>query len=180
MNYNLLILPIALSFPGSHPANALSAPVTSISRETHNKNGGLTFLHYYQPMKTAPQLVKLDIIEKIKSFQSLDNNWDGYGAAVPDSRVVSNSIAFLNSLPQSIVSDINKDNLVPTPYGTVVIDLAFNKELVSIEIGETKIGFFSEFEDGNDIKLEGTLFNQDNLPLELLQAIKRLYKEVVA
>jgi hypothetical protein len=173
-----MALPIAITISGP-PAIHLSVPISSLSGKIQDKSDFESFLEYYKPVKTAPQLIQLDIIEKIKSFHSLNRNWDGYDATNPDIVVINNSIAFINSLPETVVSDINKDNLIPTPYGTVVIDFSKDKELVSVEIGEKKIGFFSEFEDGSDMKMEGVLFNQDKLPFELLGAIKKLYKEAI-
>lgn len=42
-----------------------------------------------------------------------------------------------------------------SPYGTTVIDLNVNRGLISIEIGKTKIGFFTDYEDGINEESDG-------------------------
>lgn len=177
MNYKHLTLPIAITATAANQVAAMAKPVSIGDREEQAKYDVASLSDYALPVKSASEIYILGILDKIKSFEFLDENWDGFGAVAPERGVVNNTIAFISALPQTITSRIKMENLVPTPYGTLVIDMAIKDELISIEVGENKIGFFSEFEDGADIKLKEKLFNQDNLPIELLDAIKKLYKE---
>ena len=105
----------------------------------------------------------------------MQKNWDGYGADAPDEKVINNSILFVNNLPESIQSEIQPEKVVPTPYGTLVFDFEQNQNLISIEVGEKNIGFFSEFSDNKNISLDKVTFNSNNLPIELIKAFRKLY-----
>jgi hypothetical protein len=131
-------------------------------------------LKFIRPIKIDQAI---DITKKITSLSYLENNWDGYGAVSPSKNVLNNAIRFINSLPETVLPEINTESIVPTPYGSIVIDFEKNADLISVELGERKIGFFSEFSEGEDISMEGVLFNQQNLPIELETAFTKLYKK---
>jgi hypothetical protein len=124
------------------------------------------------PVKINP-LAALE--NKIHSIKNLQVNWDGYGADVPDEKVIVNSLSFLNKLPEVIQTEVKPDKILPTPYGTIVFDIERDNSLISIEIGEHKIGFFSEFPDDENFSVDKTVYNENYLPSELLAAFKKLY-----
>lgn len=128
---------------------------------------------YFSPIKTNPLL---DIENKIHSFKSLPTNWDGRGGITPNQNTIKNSLSFISSLPETTFVGLNIDDIVATPYGTIVFDITVNNNLVSVEIGESKIGFFTDFVDGSDVPaLESAIFNQNTLPLELRTALNQLF-----
>lgn len=124
------------------------------------------------PIKTNPVAV---LENKIHSIKSLQNNWDGYGADVPDEKVILNSLSFLNKLPEAIQTEVKPDKILATPYGTIVFDIERDKSLISIEIGENNIGFFSEFSDDENFSVDKIVYNENHLPSELLAAFQKLY-----
>ena len=68
--------------------------------------------------------------------------------------VVNNSYRFVNALVDfGIIPEA--DEISYTAYGNVVMDLDTPRGLVSIEIGKQKIGFFTEFENGEDYASDG-------------------------
>lgn len=68
--------------------------------------------------------------------------------------VVNNSYRFVNALVDfGIIPEA--DEISYTAYGNVVMDLDTPRGLVSIEIGKQKIGFFTEFENGEDFASDG-------------------------
>lgn len=68
--------------------------------------------------------------------------------------VVNNSYRFVNSLVDfGIIPEAHEISY--TAYGNVVMDLEAPRGLVSIEIGQHQIGFFTEYEDGEDFASDG-------------------------
>jgi hypothetical protein len=178
MNKFLFSIPIAITTLTNVPTEC--KPITIKSNSLY-KSEWSALIKHKNDVGTNQYLIKtdpyLEILRRINSLGELTPNWDGHGAIVPDPLVINNVKGFIKSLPESIVPDLQTDDLVATPYGTIVIDFKPKVELVSVEIGEKEIGFFSEFADGNDLSMVGTLFNQDALPPKLLVALNKLYKE---
>lgn len=96
--------------------------------------------------------------QRLSELISLSPDWDGYGAVVPDIATYTTAIDFLKKIDQKTLSYLDEDDIVPTPYGTIVLDFANGQNLVSIEIGENKIGFFTEFSDGKNSESEGDVW----------------------
>jgi hypothetical protein len=118
-----------------------------------------------------------DLEMRINSFLALQDNWDGYGAAAPEEATITNAIKFIQSLPTSIIENVEEDEINASPYGTLVVDFRNSKEeLVSVEIGKNQIGFFSELESGKDLSSNGIIFNENNLPEALIVALKELFR----
>ena len=83
--------------------------------------------------------------------------------------VVNNSYRFVNALVGfGIIPEA--DEISYTAYGNVVMDLEMPRGLVSIEIGQHKIGFFTEFENGEDYASDGIETDFKSVP-EYLKAI---------
>lgn len=115
------------------------------------------------------------IENRLRSFANLGFNWDGYHG-VPPTRSVVNAIQFYRFLPRILQERILTDHISPTPYGTITLEWANGDFFISIEIGENKIGFFSELPDGTSPKLESKEFNENHIPNELVDAFEVLYK----
>ena len=75
----------------------------------------------------------------------------------------------------SIASLLEKDNLAfpavediqVMPYGTIVMDISVPKGIVSVEIGASMLGYFTDFEDGENYGTEGVPFSEKVLPKDL-------------
>lgn len=68
--------------------------------------------------------------------------------------VINNSYRFVNALLDfGIIPEA--DEISYTAYGNIVMDLEAPRGLVSIEIGQHQIGFFTEFEDGENFASDG-------------------------
>lgn len=175
MNFDNLMLPISC-LASVAPQNAtISQLVTSTLPENKSR------MENYQIIQRLSKPVwinpKIELKSVVKGFLSLGDNWDGYGATPLDIQVVINAARLIDALPDSVVTDLTKQSITPTPYGTIVFDWESGNELVSLEIGKTQIGFYSQFADGNNIELETTWFNHNNLPFELIKALNKLYQE---
>jgi|GEM_PF-5942114 len=119
--------------------------------------------------------INVEISKRINEIASLNYNWDGYNAVTPEPIVFLNVYNFLKSLPTYVIGNLNKDEITPTPYGTIVLDWNKNDELVSVEIGETECGFFSEFNDNTNMELDAIPFTKDQIPFQLATAFEKLY-----
>lgn len=87
--------------------------------------------------------------------------------------VVNNSYRFVNALLGfGIIPDV--DEISYTAYGNIVIDLENPRGLVSIEIGQHKIGFFTEFEDGEDYASDGIDTDFKTIPDYLKSVLLKL------
>ena len=62
---------------------------------------------------------------------------------------------------------VDSDDVVLTPYGTVDMDLHTRRGLVSVEIGNSQIGYFTEFEVGGDFSSDGINTTFKEVPAEL-------------
>jgi hypothetical protein len=105
----------------------------------------------------------------------LNDNWDGNGSVAPDAIVFDNAKKFLSELPLSILNELTSSKIVPTPYGTLVFDWEKGFNLVSIEIGNNEIGFFTDFIDGQNAASDGIPINENHFPSALLPAFKKLF-----
>ncbi len=111
--------------------------------------------------------------QRLSALVNLPQDWDGYGASVPDIATYTTAIAFLKKIDQKTLSYLDEDDIVPTPYGTIVLDFSNGENLVSVEIGENKIGFFTEFSDGSNSESDGEDW-RDVVSENLSGALKRL------
>ena len=112
--------------------------------------------------------------QKLSKIYYLPKNWDGYNASVISRTVFDNSCAFLQKIDNSIENLLSEDDIVPTPYGTIVMDFIKDENLVSVEIGEDTIGFFTEFKNDENIEVDSVAFSVNYLHEELYKALKIL------
>lgn len=173
MRLDVLSIPIAITTFVSSPEPISISKTIGKKYQLIENEGKAEEFSYFSPIKTSPLV---DIRNKIQSFKVLSENWDGMGGIVPNLRTINNSLRFINSLPESTYYSLNKDNVIATSYGTIVLDLEVDQNIVSVELGESKIGFFTDFTDGDNLPaLEGVTFNQNVLPIELLSALNKLF-----
>lgn len=88
-------------------------------------------------------------IEKILSFKSLQESWDGFGAMPLEIKSATNAINFLNILSES--QDFNNPtNIFPNPHGTVsLIWENLYSERISLEIGNSSLSYYSLYNRSN-------------------------------
>lgn len=150
-----------------HAGDKILSPV-NISVSEHS--GSLPVIHFLDAVS------HLGVINnRLYEIMQLTDNWDGCGAVPPDVKVTDNAIKFISILPLTFLNDLSGDDITPTPYGTVVFDWRNGEKLISIEIGSEKIGFFTTFNNGNDIESEGINFDDREIPAELMAAFKTFY-----
>lgn len=123
--------------------------------------------------------------ERIDQIENLMENWDGYGAAVPSKIVCDNARTFFQTLIDNNCLIPHYDEISPTPYGSIVIDVYPDKEdedLVSIEIGKHQAGFFTDYQHGINHASDGydtdfksiPYFLNEHINLDLIKMNKSL------
>lgn len=109
---------------------------------------------------------------RVSEIGMLKSNWDGYNAIVPSERVVNNAFRFLDTLSMFGFADIlDPENVVPTPYGTIDMDFETSNGLVSVEIGTSQVGFFTEFLNDEDTLSDGIDTDFKEIPQSLMDAL---------
>jgi len=100
---------------------------------------------------------------------------DGGIAHGPSDAVIANAISFVKGLPayyQKIIDPV--ECITATGHGTITFDWYYRKNLVSVEIGTTKIGWFTELPDGSNPSCNGILL-QDSPPTEVIRCLDAIY-----
>ena len=110
------------------------------------------------------------VLAELESISVLCAGWDGGKTAAPGKKVIDNAKRFVKNLSFCdfrIPSDIE-----PTPYGSVVLNFEDERGLVSVEIGKSKIGWFTDFRDGKNYASDCVKCDFNLIPqaLELLLA----------
>ena len=108
---------------------------------------------------------------RLGEIAHLKDNWDGYGATSPKSTTIRQVMTTLRCFDLNVLQFLEEEDILPTPYGTIVIDLYRGSNRLSIEFGESKIGFFSELVNSQNIESEGVNYDSTKLPNELQKAI---------
>lgn len=165
MNYNTAIYSAALC-----SALVLTTPTNIQSQEQF-----LSAVTEISP-KDYLKPVHYDIYaDRLNIIKNLPDNWDGYGAVRIDVSVYYNVRSFLSELDNFFFNYLKEEDIYCTPYGTVVLDFEKNEEIVSVEVGESKIGFFTEFSDKDlNLKSKGDTFYNKISP-SLQQALIALH-----
>lgn len=112
--------------------------------------------------------------QRIEELRCLPENWDGYNASKIDIETYINSLSFIDCIDTSILNLLSETDITPTPYGTITMNFRKNENVVSVEIGEKSIGFFTEFEYLKNLEIESENFIANHLPKELETALKLL------
>jgi len=173
MNLNYLTKPITYLVMASTSQHYCVPIKYNIVDERLARIKNENLLSYAEPIKYKHSV---PLENRVASFSKLKINWDGYGGVVPQKNVINNSLRFIQSLPTSLLESIEIDSIIPTPYGSIVIDFENGNNTISVEIGENKIGFFTDFQSLENISSDGILFNQQILPQQLTEAFQRFYQ----
>lgn len=112
--------------------------------------------------------------QKIEELRCLPDNWDGYNASKIDIETYINSLSFIDCIDTNILDLLSETDITPTPYGTITMNFRKGENVVSVEIGEKSIGFFTDFENLEDLEIESENFVAKHLPKDLEKALKLL------
>ena len=118
-------------------------------------NNGWSFLVFADIVRNTASTKLNQAKNKVSEISQLHDDWDGYGAVRVSEKVIINTFSFIDVLKENFDIVVNSDDITPTPYGTIDVDIRSTKGLVSVEVGKTQIGFFTDFADGNYYHSDG-------------------------
>lgn len=106
-------------------------------------------------------------IEKILSFKSLENSWDGYGALPLGVKCAKNTITLIDSFDALILNKLS--DMHPNPNGTITLEWEnINSEIVSLEIGKETFTYYVDFNS-----LDTKFYNKQIFSFENIQLLKK-------
>ena len=107
-------------------------------------------------------------------LSALESNWDGYGALQPDKTALDSTARFIEKVEEAGLSKfLDEDNITPTPYGTIDVDLVSDNGIISVKIDKGSIGYFVDFKDNKqNIDSDILLLSDD----DILEVAKLLLK----
>lgn len=115
------------------------------------------------------------IKNRVSLLSSLENNWDGYGATKVSEVVLKNTYKFIDAVCKtSFYLYLTDENILLTPYGSIILDFKSNNGMVSVEIGSEKIGFFTDFNSNDDVYSDGILSDFRSIPQAVLENMAKL------
>jgi len=134
---------------------------------------------YYKPYSemSSDDYKVSKFVGRLNKILALDENWDGFNSARVGENVILNSMAFLGSIPAHLISRIEEDNIYPTPYGTILIEIENEVEELSIEVGANELSYYFERDevltndssiDLNNVKISPDTFTE---VIELLETV---------
>jgi hypothetical protein len=121
---------------------------------------------------TAEKALREQLFKRIDKIVKLDDNWDGYGAIKPNVMTMNNCKTFLNGISIKVLQYLDEQDIYPMTYGTIIMEFNKGNNLLSVEFGESKVGFFTEFMNSENIVVESVDLNKDGLSYELFDAVK--------
>ncbi len=171
-----------IDIPQIYHNNYTLPSVRKIRDYSHNQSSTAKNAHNPKHLDTAKLILKVSptvkesILEQLRNrllmIENLNDNWDGYNAIRPNKAIINQTNSFLSSLQFGVLQFLNEDDVLPTPYGTIVTDFYRSRNRLSIEFGESSIGFFSEFINGENVESEGIKYDKTKFPNELETAIR--------
>lgn len=114
---------------------------------------------------------------RLNLIKNLPENWDGFGASVVSNNILEKCKCFLLRIPNVF---IDVKDIVPTPYGTLTIDIYNqNNECISVEIGENGFAFFTLFADKTKDKMVECTPNLEDFLQKLNESLFLLLPEIL-
>lgn len=108
------------------------------------------------------------MISFVRNLSTLPKDLPGLDFEVPSKEVTENAMHFLSAMEAMGLECPEHGAVMPSVFGTIVIDAVVDRGLVSIEIGRTKVGFFTDYEDGINEESDGIATDFRSIPEVLL------------
>ena len=112
-------------------------------------------------------MLRLSCMVKIEQFDLLQPDWDGNGAMKPNADAVKNAKHLVEILDKEMLKSLNPDDIYPSDYGSVILDFKTHRGLVSVEMGDTTMGFYTDFSEGENYAAEGISTDFMSIPKTL-------------
>lgn len=118
-------------------------------------------VHGAQPVLDLFRIPYFDVLE---SLSHLKDNWDGDGAVQPNQEALTNSKRLLSLMDITVLQTLSPESVYASSYGSVVMDFETNRGLVSVEMGDKSMGFYTDFHDKKNYAVEGISTDFQKVP----------------
>lgn len=81
---------------------------------------------------------------RLRTILSLEDNWDGENAVAIDPQIIDHTESLLENLNDFNLNKIDEESILPTPYGTIIIEVTQSNTDIIIEIGSEEISYYVE------------------------------------
>lgn len=110
-----------------------------------------------------------EVLTFLKNLKTLPKNYQDIDFEIPSEVIIDNAQKFLLSMQKANLPCPDDGCVMPSVFGTIVIDVMVERGLVSMEIGRTKVGFFTDYEDGINEESDGISTDFNTIPEPLLK-----------
>lgn len=130
---------------------------------------------YISQVQTEQTVITLSVNPAASHFDTLDrlatlqDNWDGDGAVSPNPNALKNCRKLVSLLDEDQLKALPQSNVYASSYGSVVLDFETHRGLVSVEVGDDTMGFYTDFIDGDNYAVEGISTSFEQVPNVLQQ-----------
>ncbi len=107
---------------------------------------------------------KLSLLMKVDEISHYKSNWDGDGADAPNKDAVENAYNMIMALGDAEASYLDSECIYASSYGSVILDFETKRGIVSAEIGDKSMGFYTDFTEGDNYAAEGIALENDRVP----------------
>ena len=135
------------SFDSSLLVDAYSGDVRGIEMIHGFDTDKMVVLSSYSLPETI-QIRDSENIEVVKSFRSLENNWDGYGANRPSEEAIENSIQLIRAIESSVGYKV--DICYPLDNGGIQVDVSSSYFGYELEVFDDSFELL-KFDQNNSI-----------------------------
>lgn len=75
------------------------------------------------------------------------------------------------------IQDEDEIDIYPSSWDTIIIDITNENGLVSLEVGHTQVGFFTDYNNDENLINDGENTNFETLSKSIIKAINVLHKK---
>lgn len=118
--------------------------------------------------------------KRFEEIRQLEAGWAGEGSEPIDSVIVDNATKFFRLLVDNNIRLCPATNIAPCGFGTILFEFYKDYEsdkdtnFISVEIGKTMIGWFTDWEHGINTESNGHKTDFTTIPERLLNELKQL------
>lgn len=130
------------------------------------KDEELIYEEYFSELKNldGKNFTKKEIIEKVLSFKSLEDSWDGYGAIPLEIQASSNALSLIDSIGDELSCKLY--DIYPNPHGTITLEWEnIDNECLVLEIGNKTFSYYLELNSVETLYRSKLLLTNENIKL---------------
>lgn len=114
-------------------------------------------------------------MERFNLISSLEYNWDGHKAVTISQEVIDNTKDLLRKIPDHLLVDLGIEDIVPSPYGTIVIETEKGDNEINIEIGKNEFSYFANIGEASYDEEEISFSDLDKEANEIAKILKGIF-----